>query len=172
MFPQSMVIPLGPPLPGILFKTDWGKKNSSQKSDLGQEWKQPLAKSGVTWLGINQQRWQLGVACEEQELEGCLLTRCKGHEEKVCLGGCKFYIRAAASTALAGKKRKTGGASAARRARADQVQLLLLVVGAGSGGCGALGGAFLWGRPCHPALLRTLLSTRLLIICITLSCHY
>lgn len=57
----------------------------------------------------------------------------------MCLGGCKFYIRAAASTALAGKKRKTRGALAARRAGADQAQLLLLVVGAGSGGCGAWG---------------------------------
>lgn len=47
------------------------------------------------------------LLAKSKSIEGCLLVRRGGCEEKVCLVGCSFYIRATASIFLAGKKGRT-----------------------------------------------------------------
>lgn len=46
------------------------------------------------------------LLAKSKSVEGCLLMRRGGCEEKVCLVGCSFYIRATSSIPATGKKRE------------------------------------------------------------------
>ena len=47
------------------------------------------------------------LLAKSKSTEGCLLLRRGGCEEKVCLVGCSFYIRATSSISVAGRKGRT-----------------------------------------------------------------
>lgn len=47
------------------------------------------------------------LLAKSKNIERCLLLRRGGCEEKVCLVGCSFYIRATSSISVAGKKGRT-----------------------------------------------------------------